>query len=232
MIKFTTQLIAIISTSLYVSHAQINRIFVGANAGIQATSILNKNDLDEGGQLDYSTPYKFQFGIDLGYIVTKRFAFQTGAIYSQQGQNYVTNGNALADFKTELNYIKIPLLANWTINPDRKCNFGLQFGFQFSILNSAKSSRSKINSNQAPFGYYSSNLFAVDDFYSSVNLDFVVGPSVSYKLNDRMRLGGVLRLDYSLSDIEKKESKPSIRDISNNVTICLPQLFFHYIFSK
>ena len=71
MIKFTTQLIAIISTSLYVSHAQINRIFVGANAGIQATSILNKNDLDEGGQLDYSTPYKFQFGIDLGYIVTK-----------------------------------------------------------------------------------------------------------------------------------------------------------------
>jgi hypothetical protein len=226
-----TILISFLFTHTFIN-AQSNKFILGVNVGVQATTILNNNDLDDSGQLDYSVPYKMQYGLNLAYRMNRKIAFQTGLIYSGQGQNYVTNGIASADYKTTLNYLKIPILIDWNTNSVKKLNFILQFGFQFSNLLKAESSRARINSNNVPFGYYTNNVTDVKSFYTNTTLDVVLGPGVNYKLNNKINIGAILRMDYSLNDIEKKELKPSIRDIANNATLVLPQFYCNYTFTN
>jgi hypothetical protein len=87
---------------------------------------------------------KFTFGMDagatFGYNVTEKIEVSLGLMYSKQGQSYkdytwtIGNENATWQRKVSLNYLKIPLKANYTINPDKKLSFNVSAGLYLSFL--------------------------------------------------------------------------------------------------
>ncbi|MBK9109391.1 MAG: PorT family protein [Saprospiraceae bacterium] len=204
-------------------NAQSSNWFAGIHVSNQISWIFNSFDSDEGGELDYVLTLHPSFGLDLGYRLDPHFAIQTGFIYSAQGQKYETAGNEDADYKTDLTYLKIPLLLDYRSKPLGKMGLVLQGGFQLALLSTAESSRENV------FGYYSSLYKDVKDFYESTAVDFVLGLGAEYKSGSHVfRL--VLRADYSLTDIERTEKKPGLRGVSSNATVALPMLSYLHSF--
>lgn len=204
-------------------NAQSSNWQAGIHVSNQMCWIFNSFDADEGGELDYVPTFHPSFGLDLAYRLDPHFALQSGLIYSSQGQKYETAGNEDADYKTDLKYLKIPLLLDYRSKPEGKMGLVLQGGFQLALLSSAESSRENV------FGYYSSLYKDVKDFYESTAIDFVLGVGAEYKSGSHVfRL--LFRADYSLTDIERTEKKPGLRGVSSNATLALPMLSYLHSF--
>lgn len=206
------------------ANAQHTGFYAGLNVALQKSSILCSSDKDLETQLDVEKTFNVAYGLDLGYKINPQIGFQTGVIYSQQGQKYLTKGNTNANYKTDLTYIKIPLLFCYHLMPDKKLSFIAQAGFQLSLLSEAKSSRDKV------FLYYSSYYMDVKDFYSSIPIDLAMGFGLQYSLQN-MCINLLIKSDYSISDIEKTEKKPGLRAPASNFTLGIPQLGFQYYFN-
>lgn len=204
-------------------NAQHTGLYVGVNAAFQNTRIANSDDQNLGGELDFDNTFKSAFGFDLGYRFTTRTGIQTGLIYSQQGQNYSTNGNPIGNYKTELTYLKIPVLFCYRLRPEKKLSFLLQGGFQLSMLSEAKSSRKGV------YGAYSPALVDVKSYYTSLPIELVVAVGLQYTMG-KFCLNALIRPDYSLSDIEEIDQKPGLRGPTSNFTIGIPQLGIQYFF--
>ncbi|MBK7357955.1 MAG: PorT family protein [Saprospiraceae bacterium] len=197
------------------------RFFIGANAALQSTWIFSSTDFDEGGLLNFESTIKSAYGFYTGYQLNAKFGMESGAIYSFQGQRYVTEGNSLANYKTNLEYLKIPLLFNYQTDPSKKFSIVSQIGFQFSVLLNAESSRAQV------FGPYSPKLADVKDFYNSLPIELVLGLGVQMNFS-KYAIRLLIRPDYSLTDIEKTDKKPGLRSPSSNFTFGLPQVGFHF----
>lgn len=202
-------------------HGIGQRFFIGANAALQSSWIFSSTDFDEGGLLNFESTIKQAYGLYTGYQFSSKFGLETGAIYSFQGQRYVTEGNSLANYKTDLKYLKIPLLLNYQTDPTKKFSIISQIGFQFSLLLNAESSRYQV------FGPYSPKLEEVKDYYSAVPIDLVIGFGVQMNFK-KYAIRLMIRPDYSLTDIEKTDKKPGLRSPSSNFTVALPQVGFHF----
>ncbi|MBK9271106.1 MAG: outer membrane beta-barrel protein [Saprospiraceae bacterium] len=204
--------------------AQKSPLWIGLVLGPQSTWIFNQDDFDRGGELDFTSSFGFSSGVELGYQIKGKSSLLSGVIYSTQGQNYITKNNPNADFKTNLSYLKIPLLYQWNSSGSSRWKFLLQTGFQLSLLLSAESSRLD------KFGIYSPVTNDVKKDYSSSVIDFVFGIGLQYQWN-KISIAALIRPDYSLNDIEKTGIKPSSRPQSQNFTVGLPQLVFRYYFA-
>ena len=201
--------------------AQRSGLFMGVQLGFQNSWIFNKNDFDAGGGLDFKATFKPAFGVNVGYNLSKNLGIQSGIIFSQQGQKYITDGNSLADYKTDLNYLKFPLLLKWNSDPEKIVSFLLHAGFQISLLQSANSSRT------GGYGYYSPNLTDVKDLYSSNPFELVIGLGAMVNLG-KLNITALLKPEYSLTDIEKVDLKSSSRDIARNFVFSIPQISLNY----
>lgn len=205
-------------------NAQHTGFYAGLNGALQLSLIFNSDDHDKGGELNYETTIKQAFGLDLGYKFNPKVGVQTGIIYSQQGQKYITTGNPNANYRTDLTYIKFPVLFSYHLRADKEISFFVQAGLQLSLLTEAKSSRLNV------FGIYSPAYKDVKDYYSSLPIEVALGCGVQYSLR-KFCINVLIRPDLSISDIEKTETKPGLRSPTNNFTLGLPQLGFHYFFN-
>lgn len=205
-------------------NAQKTGLYAGLNGAFQFSLIANSNDFDTGGDLDFDGTPNYSFGLDLGYKFKPNIGFQTGFLYSKQGQNYITANIVHANYKTELIYYKIPFLFCYHIKPEKKFSWIARGGLQLSLLSEAMSSRKDV------FRFYDPKLKDVRDFYSSYTIDFVLGFGLQYNWN-KLSFNLMLQSDYSLSDIEKTENKPGLRSPSSNISVQIPQLGFHYYFN-
>lgn len=203
--------------------SQHTGFYAGLNGALQNTWILNSDDFDQSGALEFAVTLKPAFGLDIGYRFKPNMALQTGIIYSEQGQNYETKGNTNANYETDLTYLKFPVLFCYHIKPENKLSFIAQGGLQYSSLSEAKSSRDKV------FGIYSPLYQDVKEYYSTTTIDAVLGFGLQYNLG-KLNFHLLIKADYSLSDIEEAEKKVGLRNPSSNFTIAIPQLGFHYYF--
>ncbi|HEX5624503.1 MAG TPA: porin family protein [Saprospiraceae bacterium] len=208
---------------LPVTAAHAQKTYFAAHGALQNTWIFCSDDSDAGGLLDYLPTYKPAFGLDFGYQFQPQLALQTGILYSLQGQRYETAGNVNARYRTNLEYLKFPLLLHFTASPERKLSFQAQAGFQLSWLTKAESSRLNV------FGYYSPALVDVKSYYSTLPLDLVVGLGLQMKVRSYI-VGLMLRMDYALTDIEKSDKKTGLRGPASNFTLSMPQLGVKYYF--
>jgi len=197
--------------------------YTGLNGALQNTWILNSDDFDQSGALEFAVTFKPAFGLDIGYSFKPNMALQTGIIYSEQGQNYETNGNTNANYETDLTYLKFPVLFCYHIKPENKLSLIAQGGLQLSLLSEAKSSRENV------FGIYSPLYKDVKEYYSSSTIDAVLVFGLQYNLG-KLNIQLLVKADYSLSDIEEAEKKVGLRNPSSNFTLAIPQLGFHYYF--
>ncbi len=199
--------------------AQESSFYFGANAAFQSSRIFCSTDSDAGGILEYGFTPKAAAGIDLVYSFNPRIAVHSGFIYSLQGQSYKTAENANAQYKTELNYFKIPVLLEWRSNAEKKYAFLLQGGFQLSLLNKAESSRDRV------FYYYSPEVRDVNEYYNSTNVDVVLATGLDVRVRSS-HLRVLIRADLSLNDIEVTDKKQGLRAPAGNMTLAIPQLSY------
>ncbi|MDQ3141535.1 MAG: PorT family protein [Bacteroidota bacterium] len=207
--------------------AQKGKFYIGINACMQNTWIMNSEDYDRGGELDFTTTFYPAFGLNLGYNLSDKMGLQSGVIYSFQGQNYITAGNTHADYSTDLTYIKIPLVVTYLGNVQKNVSFLGQVGVQLSLNQKATSSR-----NQA-FGIYGgTDLVDVKNKYSPYTVDIILGSGINVNLSKSLDLQALIRIDYSLTDIEDIDVKPSSRPQSSSLTLGLPQINLLYTFGR
>jgi hypothetical protein len=203
--------------------AQHTGIYAGLNGAFQKSAISCSDDSDAGGQLDFENTYKQAFGFDLGYNFDPKIGIQTGVIYSQQGQKYITVGVPDAKYVTDLRYLKFPVLFCYHLRSDKKLSFLIQAGFQLSLLLEAKSSR------ENAFGFYTPKYVDVKDYYTSLPVELAMGIGLQYTFK-KICMNLLIRPDYSISDIEKTEKKPGLIAPASNFTLGIPQLGFQYYF--
>lgn len=126
------------------------------------------------------------FGVDGDYFFNNRWSIRSGLLFQ-------TMGTQVMDVKEKLNYVTIPVNANWHFGSTRKWN--LNFGPSVSFLTSAKFDgidvKSEVNSTQISFNV-------------GIGYKIEVSPKISI-LIDYQGLSG-------LSDI----SKDSATNVKNN----------------
>ncbi|QKJ61981.1 porin family protein [Flavobacterium sp. M31R6] len=94
-----------------------------------------------------------EFGVTTDYYFNNRWSLRSGLVFDKMGGKYkmlvdyiydiYTTPNPYINYEDKLNYLSIPLNANWHFGSTRKWN--LNFGFSPSFLLSAK-----VNSTEIP----------------------------------------------------------------------------------
>ena len=104
-------------------------------------------------------------GADLTYQLQEKFAISAGAFYSMQGAKEKESG---VTYTTKLDYINVPILANYYVIPGLAIKAGLQPGFNLSHKLKAE---------------YQGNSEEVDiDHFKSLDLSIPIG--ASYEFSD------------------------------------------------
>ncbi len=141
-----------------------------------ATAFLNGDNVE--GQ---SYQNGLQFGAVLDFFFNDRWSLRTGASYMQMGTRQF--GNNL-----ELNYIFVPINANWHFGSTRKWN--LNFGVSPSVLASAKVDGNDLN-----------------DFIQSFQLAFTYGIGYKIEVSDNFSIlidtQGILGLTNVVDESEE-----------------------------
>ena len=128
------------------------------------------------------------FGATADYYLNNRWSLRSGLMYNTMGGEYnmdLIGSNAKINFEDKLNYLNIPINANWHFGSTRKWN--LNFGLTPSFLLSAK-----VNDETIP-----------DDIIEPFQLGLNFG--IGYKIEVNKKLG--ILIDYQafigLTNIDK-----------------------------
>ncbi len=166
-----------------------DNIEMGFQLGYNSSRVVD----NKGNSSDYRRT--FNLGATAEYYFSKSWGLKAKIIYDRKGfnnstltlYNYYGDGTSYTyrtDF--EINYITIPVMANWHFGADR--NWYLSFGFYQGFLSSARDTR--LNNDL-------SKEFNSSDFGLALNV------GVKFPLSDQMKL--MLEYDYQggISNIAK-----------------------------
>jgi hypothetical protein len=70
------------------------------------------------------------FGLEAEYMVTDNFSLGLGAIVSNQGAKYTSDGADATDATVDLDYVHIPILGSYYLLPGLAVKVGVQPGFK------------------------------------------------------------------------------------------------------
>lgn len=207
---------------------------VGPWVQYQSTWILNKNDMDAGGQMDYKETSNSAYGVEVSYGITKKHGIRSGIIRSVQGQLFTTAEDFLAlpnfTYETILEYFQIPLQYRYSSNLSKKKSaFTFNFGPQFGLLKRARIDSLIINQLTSNVTV-KENLDALQ-LFSETDIGISLGIGCARRLGKRIILKTGLNLSYSLQDIEVAKFKPANRGSSQNAVAGVHFGLF-YLFRK
>jgi hypothetical protein len=185
---FTTLLIV---TGLYtISFAQDkNKVELGVDVGY------NNSYVSTGSSNVHSaTVSGFNIGVAADYYFSDRWSLKVKAIYDQKGwgDGFLTdaNGNETNSVSFKLNYITVPVMANWHFGRSR--NWYLNFGPYLGFLTSAKETADNHD---------------VTSYFNSVDAGIALGIGIKIPINDKTKFfieydgqGGVSNIFKYTSD--------------------------------
>jgi hypothetical protein len=193
------------------------------------SALMNKNDANAGPALEYASHFSyFNVGIGAVYNFTNHIGIAADVLVSREGQNftgdfngtppdpatyssvvstqsYLNNlgitGNYIA--KSELNFIKVPIMISLTSDNTKPLFFTLQLGPQINFLYNVAQEVNAVdrgypNTNITPFG-----------LYKPVTIDGVMAVGAGYNLSSLLVLSAQLRFDYGFEDVENKNAMVS-----------------------
>lgn len=146
---------------------------------------------------DDSTDYNsgVELGATVDYYFNDRWSLRSGLIFDKMGGKYDLNGDYYED---KINYLSIPINANWHFGSTRKWN--LNFGLSPSFLMSAKVSENGFTAD------------IPDNIIESFQLGFTFG--IGYKIGITEKFGILIDAQWfnGLTNINKV---PDNRKITN-----------------
>lgn len=170
----------------------------------------------DSSYMNNSSINSVNLGVNGDYFFNNRWSLRSGLLYQTMGTEYSLllfnpiiqnqpSDNAFIDYyKLELNYLTIPVNANWHFGSTRKwnLNFGPSIGFLLSSKDNLKSSLEELNTFQIGFNFGIGYKIEVSEKFS-ILIDYqeMVGLSNVLKENSDVRniygsfnVGGVFKL--------------------------------------
>ncbi len=147
-------------------------------------------------ELDNSPISGLNFGIESDYFFNNRWSLHSGILFQKMGSN-VTN-----DYKEKLNYITIPINANWHFGSTRKwyLNFGPSIGF---LLSAKAKYKENYFSSFDPVYYGNEQEVNIKDLVNTVQIGLNYGIGYKIFINEKFSLS----IDYQgmsgLTDLPK-----------------------------
>jgi len=194
-------------------------IHIGLMGGPAWTSILNKNDFDEGPKLDFKSTIRGAIGIQLQYNFADGLGIGTQLLYSGGGSKYIGSltDSSYYDMDVKLNYLKIPVLLHFNSSPDHKAMFSAYLGPQFGLLVGSNTmikltytggGKATYESDKDGFTYVNPTGTITGTFdknpYKSMDMGIVLGLGTNISISDALQLGIHFRADYGFGDNEEK----------------------------
>ena len=128
----------VVLTGAFLQKNTAQTVKLGIKGGLNYANLVNSNI-----QTDAITSYHAGLLLEIG--ITKSFAFQPEVLYSTQGASY---DNVFGEFKNELGYVSIPMLAKINLSE----SLSLEIGPQASFLLSKKDEFDLKDYNSFDFG--------------------------------------------------------------------------------
>jgi len=197
---FTTLLILL---GIYsVSSAQKrNTTEFGANIGYNAANI-------DYSHSDGSNDYKggFNAGVSLEYYFSDRWGFKGKVIYDQKGWGNASlnfpDGSSVDGATIHLDYITIPLMADWHFGRTR--NWYLNFGTYLGFLLNAKESVDNTD---------------LKDGFNNTDFGLALGIGVKFPISNKVKFFIEADGQSGLTDIFKDNPYSSIRNTRSSLNI-------------
>ncbi len=179
---------------------------LGINIAPQNTWIFNQQDFDAGDELNFRATIGYNVGANVGYNFTNSIGLRSGIGFSAQGQNYI-NDNFDIPSAIKLNYLKVPVLVKFNSDPQSATAFLATMGVDMGFLMGGKAT---VDGVEVPG-------LDVKDYYNSFDLAAVIGLGLQARLTDQLNLNFMLRVSYSLLDIENEDFKDVGRESANHM---------------
>jgi hypothetical protein len=195
---FTTLLIALgIYTAASAQTAGTTEF--GVNVGLNESTVTTG---DNQTNSDYRVG--FNVGVSADHYFSDAWSLKVKVVYDQKGWNngYFDDGtnSFIVDYK--LNYITIPVLANWHFGRTR--NWYLNFGPYIGILTSAKLSDGGGD---------------VKDLFNTTDGGLDIGIGIKIPVSDRAKFFIELNGQGGVGDIVKDNTGSALRNSASNINI-------------
>jgi hypothetical protein len=199
MIKFfTTLLVALIISTAAFSQTKGTNEF-GVNIGYNASTVVSSND-----NADYKSG--FNFGVSLDHYFSESWSIKGKLVYDQKGwaNGYIDNGNDTYFTDYKLDYLTIPVMANWHFG--RTKNWYLNFGPYVGILLNAKTSVGGLD---------------VKDFFNTTDVGLDAGIGIKFPVSNKAKFFIELNGQGGVTDIGKGNTGDALRNSVSNINIGL-----------
>jgi hypothetical protein len=167
---------------------------VGLNTATVTTSAYTNTDYRVG----------FNIGVSADYYFSDRWSFKAKVVYDQKGWNngFISTGSNEVTTDYKLNYITIPLMANWHFARTR--NWYLNFGPYIGILTSAKETAGGND---------------LKDVFNTTDAGLDIGIGVKIPVSNRAKFFIELNGQGGVSDIVKNNTGSALRNSVSNINV-------------
>jgi len=178
--------------------AQTGKTEVGINVG------LNEATVTASGETNTHYRTGFNVGISVDYYFSDAWSIKGKLAYDQKGWNngFISNGNSTLITDYKVNYITIPVLANWHFGRTR--NWYLDFGPYVGILTSASESAGGTDLKQA---------------FNSTDVGLDLGIGVKFPIADKTKFFIELNGAAGITDLIKNNTGDAIRNSASAINI-------------
>jgi hypothetical protein len=184
---------------------------IGLGGGIYSTWLINSNVSDQAEDLDFSSTFGGQIGLNTQYYFKDNLAISMGLLFTGHNQKYTgilgTNGTNTLEDKIKLRYLDIPFLIRF--GGGAKGAY-FELGPQFSVLMGAKEDLSTspsntyfVNTTGGEIDIHDYSGKDVKSAYSSGGVAAIMGFGVDIDASENITVGTGLRLGYAFGDVTK-----------------------------
>ena len=190
-------------------------------AGGNAAWLSNMPNLDFGDiKLDKTPAAGGIVGVEAEYMLTDNFSLAAGLTYGEQGSGYedyeYSNAGTkveLKDLKYEMDYLNIPVVANYYLFKGFAVKAGVQFGFLTTAKIKGKTITS-INGSTTTTEMEDKKIGNQDFMDTLEKFDLSIPMGISYEFKVPIVID--LRYNLGLTKVNK-ESVSGVKDYKNNV---------------
>lgn len=198
MPRFIIVLLIVLSLCTTAFSQTKSKVEFGINAGYNAATVTageNTNSKYRSG---------FNAGVSADYYFSDRWSIKGKLNYDQKGWNngFVQMGNSTYPTDFHLDYLTIPVMANWHFGHTR--NWYLNFGPYAGILLSASETANDMDLKEG---------------FSSVDFGLDLGIGVKIPVSERTKFFIELNGQSGFSDLIKENQGETIRSRTSNINI-------------
>lgn len=166
MKKLASTIIVLFGFSLVVSAQKKGDVEFGLNVGYNASTVSDSYYAADSGS-------GYNFGGSLDYYFSNSWSIKGKLIYDQKGwdNGYIEDNSGSYNTDFNLNYLTVPVMANWHFGNTR--NWYLEFGPYFGFL---------LNAEEERFGT------DVSDGFNKNDMGLAYGIGVKIPLNNKLKL--------------------------------------------